>query len=258
MTPNLDELEQSLGYTFRDRALLDRALTHSSSANELLSDARHAADAVAPAAEVDFDRARADNERLEFLGDSILGWLVSEWLFTRFPDFTEGQLSLLKNHLVSAAHLLAAAHRLDLGRHLHLGRGEETAGGRSKQRLLVNAFEAVLAAIYLDGGVDAARAVIVHQTIPSENELAELAGAGPPRDFRAELDRLARDRALPRPEYQLVGENGPGHARTFIVEVRLGRDLTATAAGSSKKSASHNAARQVCELLRPARATSVP
>jgi ribonuclease-3 len=244
MTPNLDELEQSLGYVFRDRALLDRALTHSSSANELLcADGRVAADAVV---------RPADNERLEFLGDSILGWLVSEWLFARFRDFTEGQLSLLKNHLVSAAHLLAAAHRLDLGRHLHLGRGEETAGGRTKQRLLVNAFEAVLAAVYLDGGVDAARAVIVNQAIPTEDELAELAGAGPPRDFRAELDRLARDRALPRPEYQLVGENGPGHARTFMVEVRLGRDLTATAAGSSKKSASHNAARQVCELLRPA------
>lgn len=257
MTPNLDELEQSLGYIFRDRALLNRALTHSSSANELPS--------AGTQVDADIDRLgndrlgndragndRADNERLEFLGDSILGWLVSEWLFTRFPDFTEGQLSLLKNHLVSATHLLAAAHRLELGRNLRLGHGEETAGGRSKQRLLVNAFEAVLAAVYLDGGVDAARAVIVQQTIPTEEELASLAGAGPPRDFRAELDRLARDRALPRPEYQLVGENGPGHARTFIVEVRLGRDLVATAAGSSKKSASHNAARQICELLRPA------
>jgi len=260
MTPNLDELELSLGYVFRDRALLDRALTHSSSANELLAsglppEVRHpsAPDSVAAAAvpgDPRPDSGRADNERLEFLGDSILGWLVSEWLFARFPDFTEGQLSLLKNHLVSAAHLLAAAHRLDLGRHLYLGRGEETAGGRSKQRLLVNAFEAVLAAVYLDGGVDAARAVIVHQTIPTEEELASLAGAGPPRDFRAELDRLARDRALPRPEYQLVGENGPGHARMFMVEVRLGRDLAATASGSSKKTASHNAARQVCEQLR--------
>jgi ribonuclease-3 len=235
MTPNLDELEQALGYTFRDRALLDRALTHSSSANELIEAG---------------NQTRLDNERLEFLGDSILGWLVSEWLFTRFRDFNEGQLSLLKNHLVSAHHLLEAAHRLDLGRHLYLGRGEETAGGRSKQRLLVNAFEAVLAAVYLDGGAEAARTVILQQTIPSDEELMELAGAGPPRDFRAELDRMARDRALPRPEYQLVGENGPGHARTFIVEVRIGRDLTATATGSSKKTASHNAAKQVCEILR--------
>jgi ribonuclease-3 len=146
--------------------------------------------------------------------------------------------------------LLAAAHRLDLGRYLYLGRGEETGGGRSKQRLLVNAFEAVLAAVYLDGGADAARGVVIRQTIPTEEELMSLAGAGPPRDFRAELDRLARDRSLPRPEYQLVGESGPGHARMFIVEVKLGRDFSATAEGPSKKSASHNAARQVCELLR--------
>ena len=252
MTPNPDELEQNaleqspleqaLGYRFRDRTLLDRALTHSSSANEGLG--------AGPEQAAEPECGRADNERLEFLGDSILGWLVSEWLFNRFPGFTEGQLSLLKNHLVSATHLLASAHRLDLGRYLHLGRGEETAGGRSKQRLLVNAFEAVLAAVYLDGGADAARSVIVQQAIPSEEELAELAGAGPPRDFRAELDRLARDRALPRPEYSLVGENGPGHCRVFMVEVRLGRELAATAAGSSKKSASHNAARQVCEMLR--------
>ena len=256
MTPNPEELEQSLGYTFRDRALLDRSLTHSSSANELHSAAQHAAGlhsaghSEAEATDTAGQNGRIDNERLEFLGDSILGWLVSEWLFQRFPNFTEGQLSLLKNHLVSAAHLLAAAHRLELGRHLHLGRGEETAGGRSKQRLLVNAFEAVLAAVYLDGGVEAARRVIIRHTIPTEEELASLAGAGPPRDFRAELDRLARDRALPRPEYQLLGENGPGHARTFVVEVKLGRDFTATATGSSKKAASHNAAREVCQQLR--------
>jgi ribonuclease-3 len=247
MTPNPAELEQALGYRFRERALLDRALTHSSSANELSGPTGGAGAGSGSEAN------RADNERLEFLGDSILGWLVSEWLFTRFPGFSEGQLSLLKNHLVSANHLLAAAHRLELGRYLRLGRGEETAGGRFKQRLLVNAFEAVLAAVYLDGGVDAARAVIVAQAIPSEEELAGLAGAGPPRDFRAELDRLARDRALPRPEYFLIGENGPGHSRTFLVEVRLGRDLAATAAGSSKKAASHNAARQICEMLREGR-----
>lgn len=111
-------------------------------------------------------QAQADNERLEFLGDSILGWLVSEWLFARFRDFTEGQLSLLKNHLVSATHLLAAAHRLDLGRYLQLGRGEETAGGRGKQRLLVNAFEAVLAAVYLDGGADPARDLLARYVMP--------------------------------------------------------------------------------------------
>ncbi len=252
MTPNLDELQRSLGHTFRDRALLNRALTHSSSANESLfavhSDVRRGLESEPPS-ETD-PAGHADNERLDFLGDSILGWLVSEWLFDHFPDYTEGQLSLLKNHLVSAAHLLAASHRLELGRYLHLGRGEETAGGRSKQRLLVNAFEAVLAAVYLDGGPEAARATITRHTIPSEGELALLAGSGPPHDFRAELERLTRDRALPRPEYQLVGENGPGHARIFTVKVLVGSDMTATAAGSSKKAASHSAAREICRMLR--------
>jgi ribonuclease III len=236
MQSNLDELERALGHRFAHRPLLARAVTHSSSANE-----------AHPIAE-----GQADNERLEFLGDAVLGLLTSEWLFARFPDFSEGQLSLLKNHLVSATHLLAAAHKLELGRYLQLGRGEETAGGRTKQRLLVNAFEAVLAAVYLDGGMDAARGILVRYALPPDEELAELAGAGPPHDFRAELERLARERRLPRPLYFLIGENGPGHARTFNVEVRVGKDYAASAEGPSKKAASHNAALKVCELLRQA------
>jgi ribonuclease-3 len=233
VTSNLDELEEALGYRFTDRALLVRALTHSSSANESSSTS-----------------ASLDNERLEFLGDSVLGWLVCEWLFEHFRDYNEGQLSLLKNHLVSATHLLAAAHRLDLGKYLQLGRGEETAGGRSKQRLLVNAFEAVLAAVFLDGQAGAAREVLLRFAMPEEEELMRLAGAGPPHDFRAELDRLAREKNLPRPVYTLLGEAGPGHARVFTVEVRVGRDLAVTGEGSSKKAASHCAAREVCALLR--------
>jgi ribonuclease-3 len=235
MQSNLDELEQTLGYRFSNRGLLTRAVTHSSSANE-----------VVPTAAL----AGADNERLEFLGDSVLGWLVSEWLFARFRDFNEGQLSLLKNHLVSATHLLAAAQQLDLGRYLQLGRGEETAGGRSKQRILVNAFEAVLAAMYLDGGAEPAREILNRFVLPPDEELTQLAGSGPPHDFRAELERLARDRKLPRPLYFLASESGPGHARTFTVEVRIGKEFSAAAEGSSKKQASHNAARRVCELLK--------
>ena len=240
MQSNLDELESALGYRFTNRALLARAVTHSSSANE------------AQPAGNEPEKAQADNERLEFLGDAILGLLVSESLFNRFEGFTEGQLSLLKNHLVSATHLLAVAHQLELGRFLQLGRGEETAGGRTKQRLLVNAFEAVLAAVYLDGGMDAARDLLVRCALPPGEELAQLAGSGPPHDFRAELERLARDRKLPKPLYLLMGENGPGHARTFTVEVRVGAGYIAEAEGSSKKAASHNAARRVCQLLREA------
>jgi ribonuclease-3 len=230
---HLAELEQALDYSFRDRALLVRALTHSSRANE-----------------ASLGTAPADNERMEFLGDAVLGWMVSEWLFLHFSHFREGQLSLLKNHLVSAVHLLAAAQLLDLGRYLQLGRGEETAGGRSKQRLLVNAFEAVLAAVYLDGGADPARALVLKYAIPSEDELQVLAGAGPPHDYRAELEALCKDRNLPKPVYQLLHEAGPGHARIFTVEVRVGKALTASGAGSSKKTASHAAAREVCRIIK--------
>ena len=210
-------------------------MTHSSRANE---------------AEAAPDGAPADNERLEFLGDSVLGWLVSDWLFSHFRGFTEGQLSLVKNHLVSATHLVEAAQALDLGRYLRLGRGEETAGGRTKQRLLVNAFEAVLAAVYLDGGPDAARAILVRYAIPSDEVLSGIAGAGPPHDFRAELERLARDRNLPKPDYSLIGESGPGHAKRFTVRVRAGKELEASGEGSSKKIAAHNAAKEACRLVR--------
>ena len=232
------DLEQALGYAFQTPALLERALTHSSSVNESVPHPQ--APGVLP----------ADNERLEFLGDAVLGWVVSELLFTRYREFTEGQLSLLKNHLVSAAHLLRAAHQLELGRFLHLGKGEETAGGRTKQRLLVNAFEAILGAIYLDGGLEAARGLVLRHSIPEDGELAEMAGLGPPHDYRAELERLARDRGLPRPQYALISEAGPGHARIFHVEVRLGREILVSGEGSSKKAASHEAARAVCRMLR--------
>jgi ribonuclease-3 len=232
MNSNLESLEQALGYTFRDRALLLRAVTHSSSANEAAQG------------------GSADNERLEFLGDSILGWIVSEWLFSCFRDFTEGQLSLIKNYVVSATHLLAAARRLDLGQYLHLGRGEETAGGRSKQRLLVNAFEAVLAAVYLDGGAEVARDLVFRFVIPAEDDVEKLTGAGPPHDYRAELEQLTRERNLPKPVYTLVSETGPGQARVFVIEARVGRDIATTAEESSKKKAAHAAARQVCALIR--------
>jgi ribonuclease-3 len=245
MKSNLDELEDALGYRFTNRPLLTRALTHSSSANEAFSP------------ETRIGAASTDNERLEFLGDAILGWMVSDWLYNQFHEFNEGQLSLVKNHLVSAVHLVAAAHRLELGRYLQLGRGEETAGGRSKQRLLVNAFEAVLAAVYLDGGVSAARELVGRWAIPDKETVLTLAGSGPPHDYRAELERVARDRKMPRPVYVLILESGPGHARTFTVEVRVGRNYVAAAEGSSKKAASHNAARLVCQMIRESTAETL-
>lgn len=234
--PDPGDLERAIGYSFTDRSLLARAVTHSSRANEAVSQAEGAAGPP------------DDNERLEFLGDSVLGLLVSEWLFAHFFAFTEGQLSLVKNHLVSAAHLVDVAQELELGRHLQLGRGEESTGGRSKQRILANAFEAVLAAVYLDGGLDAAR-LLVRRCIPDDAEILSLAGAGPPLDSRAELDRLARERNLGKPEYRVLGESGPGHARRFRVEVKVGGSVAA-GEGSSKKAAAHEAAREACRLVR--------
>ena len=114
----------------------------------------------------------------------------------------------------------------------------------------MNAFEAVLAAVYLDGGAEAARGVLLRHAMPEEEELAQLAGSGPPHDFRAELERLSRDRKLPRPQYQLLGEAGPGHARTFTVEVRIGREIAVAGEGPSKKAAAHHAAEEVCRMLR--------
>ena len=233
MHSDIEELETALGYRFTNRAFLERALTHSSRVNEN-----------------PLSFAGADNERLEFLGDAILGWLVSQWLFERFEAFTEGQLSLVKNHLVSAAHLLQTAQQLNLGKYLQLGRGEDSAGGRNKQRLLANALEAVLAAVYLDGGPDAARALLARYALPDDEALMQLAGAGPPHDFRAELEKLTRDRNLPRPQYIPAGETGPGNARRYVIEVRAGGNFVASAEGSSKKAASHNAARELCKLLR--------
>ena len=236
MQSSLDELEAVLNHRFRDHSLLVCALTHSSSANE--------AQPANPSS------LQVDNERLEFLGDSVLGFVVSEFLFNSFSGFSEGQLSLLKNHLVSAAHLLDVAHKIELGRYLQLGRGEETAGGRSKQRLLVNAFEAVLAAVYLDAGMDAARDLIARWALPPLEELERIAGTGPPHDYRAELERLARDNNLPRPLYSMTGETGPGHSRVFTVEVRVGKGYAASGEGASKKAAAHHAARKVCDMVR--------
>lgn len=236
MPADFDDLEIALGYRFRNRALLEKALTHSSIANEIQPSDRPGTD--------------GNNERLEFLGDSVLGWVVSEWLFRKFPSYTEGQLSLVKNHLVSALHLLNMAHKLDLGLYLRLGRGVETGGGRGKHRLLANAVEALLAAIYLDAGLEEVRAAILNHAMPDDAKLATLAGAGPPLDFRAELDRVAREKGLPRPMYVITAEYGPGHARTFTVEARVGKEIAAVGEGSSKKVAAHNAAQSVCKLLR--------
>ncbi len=230
-------LEQRIGHRFSDAALLRRALTHSSLANE----------ARAGGVQV------GDNEQLEFLGDSVLGFLVAEALVVRFPGHSEGELSRRKAHLVSAAHLHGVARRLEIGAFLELGRSEEMSGGRAKKTLLVDALEAVIAAIYLDGGSDAARR-FVHGHI-LDAPLAEDADAGTDiqpaiANFKSALQELAQSRGLPQPRYAIVRERGPEHSKIFTVEVRLGREWSGQADGRTKKVAAQRAARAVYERLR--------
>jgi ribonuclease-3 len=196
--------------------------------------------------------APCDNEQMEFLGDSILGFLISETLIERFPHFPEGKLSKLKAHLVSASHLLDAAQTLEIGKYLRLGRGEELSGGRSKRTLLVDALEALIAAVYLDGGIDPARQFVSRFIIaeePSSTMSLEERVSAASVDFKTALQELARKKRLALPRYSIVKERGPEHSKTFTVEVRVGRDWVCQAEGVTKKSASQKAARIIFERM---------
>ena len=228
---DLAVLESGLGHSFQDRDLLVRALTHKSWAYEQNT-----------------GPGLVDNEQLEFLGDAILGFLASEVLLKRYPGFPEGQLSKLKSHLVSAVHLHLVAQALSLGSYLRLGRGEEMSGGREKKALLGDAVEAVLAAMYLDGGLDAARRFVDERVIGSAEQCERLASLQFP-DSKTTLKELAQSLRLPQPRYSVVAENGPAHAKVFTVEARVGGELVSRGEGSSKKSAEQNAARGILELI---------
>ncbi len=234
MPAPLEELERRTGYCFRDPALLQRALTHKS----YLSD-----NGTGPFSPLE------DNEQLEFLGDAILGLLASEHLYHAFPEFTEGKLSRLKGHIVSAAHLAETALVLDLGAYLRLGRGEEMSRGRCKPALLANALEAVIAAIHLDGGLEPCRA-FVEQFIFAKPAGAQTVLAPIPLDAKSELQELAQALRLPVPRYAIVEERGPEHAKVFTVEARVGADYSAAGEGTSKKVASQRAAAVLLDHLR--------
>jgi ribonuclease-3 len=188
----------------------------------------------------------SDNEQLEFLGDAILGFLTSEALVARHPSYGEGRLSKMKAHLVSASHLHRVAVRLGLGLHLLLGRGEEMSGGREKKALLANALEALIAALYLDAGVETTRRFVVLHIIGEADPLDEgLEGD----DYKSALQEMAQSRKLPQPRYLTVEERGPEHAKTFLVEARVGRQWIGRAEGLSKKSAGQRAAQQILKQL---------
>jgi ribonuclease-3 len=226
-----EALQQTTGYRFRDRGLLEHAMTHTSRANE------------------DVSGGVVDNESLEFLGDAILGFVIADVLFREFPAFDEGEKSKTKASLVSTATLARMAERLDLGEHMLLGRGEEKTGGRRKQALLADSYEALIAAIYLDGGVEHARAFIVREFAAAFADVRR-DGAGGGQDYKSALQEMAQARDLPLPEYRLVGTEGPDHRKQFQVAVVIEGDVLGEATGPSKKEAEQEAARAALEKLR--------
>jgi ribonuclease III len=220
--PELSALEACIGYQFRQQALLAQALTHKSRAHEdVTGEQRH-------------------NESLEFLGDAVLGLLVAEALCERLPETTEGQKSQLKAALVSTTTLTAMAERVSLGAHLRLGRGEEKTGGRQKPALLADACEALIAALYLDGGLEPARRFVL-AALASEIEAAATRGFRG-TDFKSRLQEVLQRRGQPLPTYEVVATAGPDHRKVFTVEVRVTDRMLATAEGLTKKDAEQQAA----------------
>lgn len=226
-------LEAKLGYEFRNRELLQRALTHRSSLEGRSSS----------------EAQPEDNEQLEYLGDAVLGFVVSEALVLQHPEAREGQLSRWKAHLVSAAHLYVCSLALGLGEYLLLGRGEERNGGRKRLNLLSDAFEALIAALYLDGGMSVAKAFIEAHILTTASDLDDTV---PSNNQKVELQQRARAMGLPPPRYSVVAEEGPDHAKVFVVEVSLSESLISRAHGSTKKTASLTAARLLLERLEAA------
>lgn len=229
------DLEAALGHQFAHRHLLTQALTHSSLAHE------HAA----------ADPQRADNERLEFLGDAVLGLLTTESLYRRYPELSEGSLTRLRGALVSRKYLAQVARGLSLGNYLLLGRGEDRSGGRAKAALLANAMEAVLGAVYLDAGLETARRIVEARVIePSVDALRVqlLTGSGV-GDFKSALQELLQAHHHGQPEYCITAESGPDHLKQFFVEVRAADRVLAQGTGRTRKLAEQDAARLALDRL---------
>jgi ribonuclease-3 len=214
------DLEAVLGYRFREPALLEQALRHASWCNE------HASEKL------------EDNERLEFLGDAVLDLVVGHQLMKRFPQLREGELSVTRAQVVSEAGLSEVASQLGIGTWITLGKGEEKSGGRGKPSILADAFEALVAAVYLDGGFDAAREM-VERLLSQRIENVEFKGF---YDFKTRLQEMAQARLKATPTYRVVSELGPDHDKRFVVAVTIGSDEWARAVGKSKKEAEQMAA----------------
>ncbi len=242
MTNNDEQFEERLGRKFRNPGLLHRALTHSSAVPELR------------AADPDSSPLAENNEQLEFLGDAVLDLLASEYLLEKFPKWSEGQLSKSRARLVNAQALELAARRVRLGEHLRLGRGEEKTGGREKPTLLADAFEAVVAAIYLDAGLAAAKEML--RTTLFEFALEERGTELFEADRKSALQEFLQGRGKAPAEYRLAAERGPDHQKTFQVEVWVNGSCMASGQGNTKKEAEQRAAGAALERLEQTGVTS--
>ena len=222
----IKDLEAAIGYRFKNISLLQNALTHSSYANER------------------WHNSLMSNERLEFLGDSVLGMVVAEYLYKTFPDRPEGELTRMRADMVCEKTLASVAGRIELGRHLMLGNGEEQGGGRSRDSILADAVESVIAASFLDGGMPAARSFI-EKFILVEVPVRKMHNA----DYKTALQELVQQKKNQTLSYRLVGESGPDHDKRFEVEVSLNGRVIGTGSGSSKKRAEQMAEQTALENL---------
>lgn len=236
----LARLQHKIDYRFHDQARLDLALTHSSVAHEEPT-----------------DHSRENNEQLEFLGDAVLGLVVTEYLFRAYPELNEGVLTRVRAQFVSRQHLAKIAQRIGLGEYLRLGKGEEKSGGRRKSAILANTMEALIAAVYLDGGAEEAgrlvRGILLDESLDA---LIVAARSGEKvGDYKSSLQEYLQANGLGQPKYQVTAEAGPDHRKSFVVAVKMtqaeGREqMLASAGGSRKKHAEQEAARLALQHLR--------
>ncbi len=224
--PSLEEFETVIGYSFQNKKLLAEALTHSSYANE-------------------GKKHLNNNERLEFLGDSVLSVIVAEHLFRHFKHIPEGELTRLRASLVCEQALFEFAQKIRLGEFIRLGRGEENTGGRERPSVVSDAFEAVIAAVFLDGGMEAARKYVL-SFIPEDISPRKSSGFS---DYKTILQEVVQQNREEKVEYVLTGENGPDHSKTFEIEVHLNSNVIGKGVGKSKKQAEQNAAKEALELM---------
>jgi ribonuclease III len=225
----VSDFEQRLGYAFRQRELLERALTHKSFSNE------------------NRESRSPNNERLEFLGDAVLGFVVGEVIYRSFPSLQEGALSKIKAHLVSSNMLGAKGRQLEIGKFLRMGAGEARSGGAEKVSLLADALEAVVAAIYLDGGLSATEAFVRRVFGPEVDgiNIGDLSF----HDYKTTLQETAQGLGLPLPEYRVVEESGPDHEKAFVIELLWDGVAFSQGSGPSKREAQRKAAKEALKKL---------